>query len=97
MKITFDQVKHLYAFRPILRPLSDITQEEENEIQQEFGSGPETPPYLTDALRTGKVFLYNVHRSPLLFFYLIERRFDLFGLIESGEAVNYNEYKALKQ
>lgn len=66
---------HIDVVKPILRPLSDMT-EEENTICNEFVIGCSAndnpnPMYWT----------------PLQFNYLLKQHFDLFGLIDAGLAI----------
>ena len=70
-----------------LRPLSNITEKEENEIEGEFGSYGLGENYLTNALRSGTKYVKDIQIMPELFHYLLSHGFDLFGLIESGEAI----------
>lgn len=58
----------------LLRPLSDMTEEE----KKEYGKG--------------KSFINVQYLSPADFMYLLLRHFDVFGLIESGLAIDKEEY-----
>jgi hypothetical protein len=66
----------LLMFTPILRPLSDMTEEEEN-MYYSFYHNP---------------FSKNVRQSILMdsqaIHYLLSKYFDLFGLIEAGLAID---------
>lgn len=59
---------------PLLRPLSDLKQEEITYLEKidEYASIPDR------------------HFNPVAFFYLLSKKFDIFGLIEEGLAKNIN-------
>jgi hypothetical protein len=69
------------SIKPILRPLSDITADESDCLWHEaeylyFESTPNGT-------------LYRKHElSPKTFTYLLKQGFDIFGLIENGEAID---------
>lgn len=98
--------KQKYPIKPILRPLSDIKEEEAKELGILLYTGVIVgEPYKTDKFWIvpygltltdyweidGKVF--NQHQT----IYLLSKHFDLFGLIEAGLAFDKtkikNEYK----
>lgn len=62
--------------KPILRPLSDMTEEEKFEIQQISG-WVDYNHYINQGFCKPEVFKY-----------LLSKSFDLFGLIESGLAID---------
>lgn len=73
-------------FKPILRPLSDMSEEEENDIAVDmFGDWHK---HVTNAIKSGKKYVFDYRVYPDLFLYLLSKHFDLFGLIESGEAID---------
>lgn len=86
--ISFDLIRAHLKFnqvRPILRPLSSIS---ENEISNYLDiEGSATA--ITNLDREIQSRAY----SPKSLVYLLSRRFDLFGLIDSGEAINANSLK----
>lgn len=75
-------------FKPILRPLSDMTEDEESEIEGEWGSYGMGGNHLCNALKDRTKYVKDIHEMPGLFLYLLSRHFDLFGLIESGLAID---------
>lgn len=64
--------------KPILRPLSSMTEEERDEMEKTYNLYPVTAvhQHLMCASQTAKTFQY-----------LLSKHFDLFGLIEKGEAI----------
>jgi hypothetical protein len=72
-------------FKPILRPLSDITEEEKIEcvllFDDQFILGQD-----------GK-YAWRATFFPSMFKYLLSKYFDLFGLIEAGLAIDYKTLK----
>jgi hypothetical protein len=61
------------AVKPILRPLSDMTEPEGIEVQ-----------YMVDQMGVG----YNATHGAQITRYLLSRHFDLFGWIEAGLAID---------
>ena len=84
---------HIEQVKPLLRPLSDIMGEEENEIEGEYGFQGLGEPHLCNALRYGNKYVKDIHVMPGLFLYLLSRSFDIFGLIESGIALDKTKHK----
>jgi hypothetical protein len=72
---------------PILRPLSDITTEEQDELSKTYLWVQSTPVHAH--LRTPTWTSESVR-------YLLSKGFDLFGLIESGLAINKQNYDRTK-
>lgn len=75
---------HPYESKPALRPLSDMTDVELNKCGNmicDFSKYPRLSKHEWSDFYDG--FLH-----PLQFHYLISHHFDLFGLIESGEAID---------
>lgn len=68
-----------YTFKPILRPMTDLTKEEL--IEQGFTSYID---YLTHEKRTPLEAPYNKVQ------YLLSKHYDVFGLIEQGLAIDIN-------
>jgi hypothetical protein len=83
--LRYDEVK------PILRPLSDMTEEEATEVGRRGSEGwniiAKGEPISCNA-DVSKLGLGVVHRQAAETAYLLSRGFDLFGLIESGEAIS---------
>lgn len=81
--------------KPILRPIWDINEYEEEYIQDVFGHGyGQTPSYLTQSLREGTGFMVpSIVKVAKLTAYLLKQGFDLYGLIESGQAISKCEYE----
>lgn len=71
--------------RPYLRPLSDMTEDE----TQELGCFVSTlsPGYIRDALIHKTSYKLQIEESFELTAYLLSKGFDLFGLIESNLAI----------
>ena len=76
----------LNSLKPILRPLSDMSEEEENDIA--FDMFGDWHKHVTNAIKSGKKYVFDYRVYPELFLYLLSKHFDLFGLIESGEAID---------
>lgn len=74
----------------ILRPLSHMTEEEEIEVSNITNLHMVT--YLKQAWVNKTPFKIDLHEMPSLFVYLCRQGFDLFGLIESGLAINKTTY-----
>lgn len=74
---------------PILRPLSDMTEDEVNYVylfihnQKLTYKWQNAIMHLSDGIRNG-----GIGFTPELTIYLLSRSFDLFGLIESGQAID---------
>lgn len=69
----------LERVKPILRPLSDMTEEELREMCDKANVGYRS-------LESFKIHFSQI-LFPAEFHYLLSHGFDLFGLIESGEAI----------
>lgn len=80
----FDEISLYTALdigvKPILRPLSSMTEDETKEMCR----------YTRDALRTVKIWTPVEVESiqPDLFVWLLSKHFDLFGLIDAGLAID---------
>jgi hypothetical protein len=73
-------------FKPLLRPLSSMTEEEKKEvlrISDKYSGKNLIPIYVNHILN---FFFHSA--NPEIIRYLFLRRFDLFGLIESGAAID---------
>jgi hypothetical protein len=68
-------------FKPILRPLSDMTEDEKVEFEA-------TKVFV---LATPVHHVGNMQWTPETFRWLLSKQFDLFGLIESGLAINIKD------
>lgn len=75
--------------KPILRPLSDMTEEEIEYIAIELKAGKWNAP---DLKHMPDIAFTQNHLKPEIFLYLLKQGFDLFGLIESGLAINKTTY-----
>jgi len=72
--------------KPILRPFSDMTDEERIELSEIYGLfGVE---HMLTALKRGAKYVVDIHVSFEGVRYLLSKHFDVFGLIESGKAIN---------
>lgn len=88
--------------KPILRPLSDMT---EKEARQCWKISNPLVSYRFSGFdgQSRSIFYKNgngnngseVLNKPSQFVYLLSKRFDLFGLIESGQAINKTEIENL--
>ena len=84
-----EQIIHISEVKPILRPMSDISKEELSKTWENH----------VDYLTTGRPGLIKklgmknyIDGIPYSHFkYLMKYRFDLFGLIENGLAIDANE------
>lgn len=71
--------------KPILRPLSDMTEEEAYEVDSEYGSV--SGQHLSQALINNDLrYVKKLADGFELTRYLLSKHFDLFGLIEAGLA-----------
>ena len=103
----------LSEIKPILRPLSDITEAEAKAVTEFTGSYGDTPgqrTYKTWKNQFGKIVVSwgqglrekyvpqdETIYKPEQFTYLLKQGFDLFGLIESGLAINKTISNATNQ
>lgn len=76
-----DDIKN---FKPILRPLSDMSEEEIIESEREYFRGDDLDSTNNISCYTASAFQTN---------YLLKKQFDLFGLIESGQAIDKTTLK----
>jgi len=89
----------LYAYeannmKPILRPLSDLTDEMIEDIYQRYGRSETNAESWASSLRFLRKYGGTRYELPLEFWnYLFKHHFDLFGLIPSGLAVDINTLK----
>lgn len=91
--------------KPILRPLSDMTEEEGREYAQHYGIKGHHPVTITEENGYVKVSIgYKDHMASLFplsphgqkpesLHYLLSKHFDLFGLIESNLAIDKSKLK----
>lgn len=70
----------------LLRPLSDMTEEECEWINNEFGWG--ISGYLAEGIKAGTKYSINIHSSFEITRYLLSKSFDLFGLIDANLAID---------
>ena len=79
IKLLPEMLKYAEQIKPILRPLSDMTEKEKENIGG------------TDWTSVDGDWEY----SPETFLFLLSKRFDIFGLIEAGFAVNATELNSV--
>ena len=78
-------VKHYNLVKPILRPLSDLTANEVSEIPIIIGG-------LSSFGILNRIIIKPFyHSNGYMLQYLFKNHYDVFGLIEKGEAVDINE------
>tara|TARA_R110001632_G_scaffold117450_1_gene229538 strand:- start:143 stop:514 length:372 start_codon:yes stop_codon:yes gene_type:complete len=77
LSIDYSDDEHIWMYKPILRPLSDLT-----EYSYTIGS------YFN--LEDFKTCVYNKEVSVLEWEDLLKNHFDVFGLIEKGLAIDIN-------
>lgn len=70
--------------KPFLRPLSDITEEELTDVANTLYTLPVEK--IKELVVERRIDL--IHTTPDVFLYLLSKGFDLFGLIESGLAID---------
>lgn len=75
-------VKH-EDIKPILRPLSDMTEEEGIDAEKEWNNGRRLGESISQALNIANAFRIK---------HLLSKHFDLFGLIESGLAIDKTKH-----
>lgn len=87
---------HMYSesidqIKPILRPLSDMAEDEVKEVDRHGAEGWHTIAK-GEPVSTGNSFemvgLAVTHRQARETAYLLSKHFDLFGLIASGQAID---------
>jgi hypothetical protein len=71
-----------YNFKPILRPLSDMTKDEESELRNIWSDEYETGNNYTSIIADAAQIKW-----------LLSKHFDLFGLIEAGLAIDATTLK----
>lgn len=99
--LTHAQLAYISEFKiwneikPILRPLSDMTEEEKLEFQElchlekeSLGCITVSWDVLTEKIELGTAHLTNVFQWTIGVKYLLSKHFDLFGLIEAGLAID---------
>lgn len=69
-----------YSVKPILRPLSDMTEEEKEELEEY--------QYDDNVVTLEKYGTVIQSYVPIIFERMLEMQFDLFGLIEAGIAID---------
>lgn len=75
------------ACLPILRKLSDMTEQEMNYIGNDLKAGTWNAP----DIRSNPNMAWSIHHlTPEIFRYLLSQGFDLFSLIEAGLAIDKN-------
>lgn len=89
--------RDLDNIKPILRPLSDMTDEEALKCGEILGgmshlSNDSIIHQIKDLIGTNKLYTMQTNISGIKWIYLtpflLKQSFDIFGLIESGEAIN---------
>ena len=95
-KETWDEDSDHYC-KPLLRPLSDMTEEEREEFKNLCGLEKEDLDCLTEfndrffdgqGSSFGTAHLTNILQWAVGVKYLLSKRFDLFGLIDAGNAID---------
>lgn len=82
-------VVSIEKIKPVLRPLNDMTEEEQRQSYVLAGWEPEySYEMLDEPDRKEETNLISLIGRPNVWNYLLSKHFDLFGLIESGEAVD---------
>lgn len=71
--------------KPILRPLSSMTEEEKQEAVKTIYNGGTAWDNINDAVIE---FDQQCDKNILFFHYLLSKHFDLFGLIDAGLAID---------
>lgn len=73
--------------KPILRKLSDMTEEEKKELRKIMSNAGSVN--MLPEIRTSNVLqLFFNAENPKIMLWLLQRGFDLYNLIESGEAID---------
>lgn len=72
--------------KPILRPLADITEEEEEYIQHEIHGSISN--HFANAIKKHEKYVVDWRISSEVVMFLLKQHFDLFGLIESNLAID---------
>lgn len=81
-----------YEVKPILRPLSDLqNQDLDYYTQFELRINEYDAKYLIDAIVEKTFYAKDVSFSLMMYDALFEMHFDVFGLIKSGLAIDINE------
>ena len=70
--------------KPILRPLSDMSNDEIWKLNEITKAGS----WNLEMIKNIKSVFNLIHATPIVFLELTKLNFDLFGLIESGEAID---------
>lgn len=87
-------INDIAQVKPILRPLSDMTEDEENEIEGEYGSYGLGEKHLCNALKNHDLrYVKKLDEAFGLIHYLLSKSFDIFGLIEAGLAIDASTLK----
>jgi len=73
----------LNSLKPILRPLSDMSNDEIWKLNEITKAGS----WNLEMIKNIKSVFNLIHATPIVFLELTKLNFDLFGLIESGEAI----------
>lgn len=84
----FDIANHPDFFKPLLRPLRSITTEEAKEANIELGQ-----ILLAQIPKEAGLKFF----TPRQYLWFLEKRFDLYGLIEKGEAMDLTENSVVKE
>mgnify|MGYP001316414269 CR=1 FL=1 len=74
----------LNSLKPILRPLSDMSNDEIWKLNEITKAGS----WNLEMIKNIKSVFNLIHATPIVFLELTKLNFDLFDLIESGEAIN---------
>jgi hypothetical protein len=93
LSIDYNNEEHIWMFKPILRPLSDLTKE--IEVNGEKFVPQKKMPYLDfywliTSVNPQELVMKNNYEDILK---LLEWQFDVFGLIENNLAIDINTLK----
>lgn len=83
-KIDYDMLKEADWIKPLLRPLSSMTEEEFNEMYFKMPGGVEIESRATVEPKRFDITPHQVK-------YLLSKGFDLFGLIDSSQALDISK------
>jgi hypothetical protein len=94
ISIDYSDDEHIWMFKPILRPLSDLTRED---LIEDLGTETSCLDWTTSEREHWIKFYSREHwinNLPyLIYSHLVKNHFDVFGLIEAGLAIDINTLK----
>jgi len=90
--IDYDDSEHIWMFKSILRPMSDLVKEDFLNLYYQAVDEKTDDSWLLEAIEGGHNFIYadfqNLTYRSISF--LFEHHFDVFGLIDAGLAIDIN-------